>query len=211
MSSVSALGLPSRIRLASLALMKRNSSLNLGRICFAFSSVLVGIGMPLALQAQVNDAKVARDASGIYTGGVSGGRYYVVYDDPLRLSHGGEVPAINGRARVPLKDGKMSSSMSDADLPGNESAAVKGAEKSSNVTRGGKRIVGKAGGSMTFDDGPNKGPWLGSTLSATFSKKGSRWNSEATGTPAAQRNKSDPLLPPDHTKTVSGGMAKGRG
>lgn len=175
----------------------RNRNLLLSALAF------LAAGLP-ALQAQVNERKVERDATGVYNGTASGARYFVTYDDGSP-SHGGSIATISARVRVPVKDGKLSSGISDADLPADR-AAAKGTERRSDVTRGGRRILVRAVGTLNLFEGPSKGIWTGGNVAGTLDDKGPKWKAK-TQASARQRNG----IPPDHTKRVTGMVLQGNG
>jgi hypothetical protein len=162
----------------------------------------------LTVHAQVNEKKIERDAIGVYNGTASGASYYVTYDDGSP-SHGGTIDPISARVRVPVKDGKLSSNFSDADLPSGQAAAA-GSEKRSDVTRNGRRIMVKATGSLNLFESATKGIWTGGLIQGTLDDKGPKWKAN-TKASAKQRNQSDPLLPADHTKKVTGMILQGNG
>lgn len=170
----------------------------------ALSILVILAGGSLALHAQINEKKVERDATGVYRGTASGAKYFVTYDDGSP-SHGGTIATISARVRVPVKDGKLSSSFADADLP-SDRAAASGTEKRSDVIRGGRRILVKAVGTLNLFEGPTKGIWTGGNVAGTLDDKGPKWKAK-TQASARQRNG----LPPDHTKSVTGMLLQGNG
>jgi hypothetical protein len=180
-----------------------------GRSAMMAVVVVVLLGFGSAARAQINESKIERDASGVYSGTGSGARYSVTYDDPLLMPHSGTVDPISARVRVPVKDGALSSGFADSELPAGR-ATAKGAEKRSDVIRGGKRIVVKAIGTLNLFEGPTKGVWTSGLLQGFLDDKGAKWKADTKGS-AQQRNKTDPLLPADHTKRVTGMLLKGNG
>lgn len=175
------------------------------RLTVGFLSAFVVLaGSCLHLEAQVNARKVERDATGVYKGTASGARYQVTYDNGSP-SHGGTVDAVAARARVPVKDGKLSSSFTDSELP-SDRALAKGTERRSDVVRGGRRVIVRAVGTLNLYEGPTKGIWTNGNISGNLDKKGKVWNARTTAS-AQQRNG----LPPDHTKRVTGMNLRGRG
>lgn len=186
--------------------MKRFSNLSplaKGLCSFVFIG-LVGFGGEVT--AQLNEKKVERDATGVYKGRATGGRFYVTYDTNPAGNFDFAAPPGDGKARVPVKDGKLASSMSDDDLPGDGDAKCKGSEQKSKVTRGGQKIAVAAKGTMVTDEGPTHGPWKGGKITGLLLDRGAKWNADAT-CGAYQRNGT----PPDHTRRLKGRMLDGKG
>jgi hypothetical protein len=176
-------------------------------------SSLVAVGLIAGLsilagsaQAQLNEKKIERDASGVYTGNATGGVFTVTYDDPFTPPFSFPAEPGDGKIRVPVKDGKLKTAMSDDALPGEGSASAVGKEQKSKVTRGGKKIIVKAVGTFVTDEGPTHGPWVGGKISGDLTDKGRKWSADTT-CGAYQRNGS----PPDHTRRLSGRVLKGKG
>lgn len=168
------------------------------------------------LQAQVNDRKVLRDATGIYRGGTVGGQYTVTYDDGFPgFTH--EIERDTGKVKVPVKKGLSRSGMRDPNLPSDDGADDNGratgqARQKPRVTRGGKRVVTKvSGGRIRVDDDPRKGDWTGGKTTGRLDKRGKAWNARASNITSLQRNSSVLGSPPDHSKRVSRLGLKGRG
>lgn len=139
------------------------------KLLLAVSLVLPMFSLVTKADAQINERKVERDASGKYKlkrrGGVaifkeSGGTTRVT------------PPTIRADIRVPIKDGGLSTRTKTSDYPGNGKANFKGKEKQSKVKRGGKQINFKAVGISNEDDG--FGQYRGS-VTGTFTEKGSGW------------------------------------
>lgn len=156
--------------------------------------------------AQINEKKIERDASGVYSGSASGGQVSVTYDFTPEFNFSFPADPYSGKVKVPVKDGKLKSNLSSAALPEDGAASLKGKEQKSKVTRGGKKIVVKAAGSgVGIDEDPYKGPWLGGKISGDLTAKGSKWSAN-TSLSAYQRNGSPT---PDHTKRITGYNLKG--
>lgn len=173
---------------------------------FVLAAVILGTG--LSAQAQLNEDKIERDATGIYTGTSGGGQFSQDYIDPLLIDPTPSViPTQGGRARVPVKDGRLSSSISDPDLPGNEKATCSGAEQRSTVLRGGKLISVKAAGQVVLDDGPYHAPWTGASITGTLTDRGAKWNGQTKGS-AREVNSAAPT---PNIKRVSNNSFKGNG
>jgi len=159
-----------------------------------------------AAHAQVNEKKIERDASGIYNGTASGGQVSVTYDDPTEITESFPAYPYDGKVKVPVKDGKLSTKVNDDELPDDGTATLKGKEQKSKVTRGGKKIIVKAAGTgVGIEDNPYHGPWKGGKISGDLSAKGSKWKADAT-LGAYQRNG---YPTPDRTRRVSGYSLKG--
>lgn len=167
--------------------------------CFLSSLLLAGVA-----QAQLNEKKVERDASGLYKGTTSGGTFSVVYDDPMIPGFSFAADPGDGKCKVPVKDGKLGSTLNDPDLHG-EPAVFSGREVKSKVTRGGKKIGVKATGGMTVNEGEGYGPWQGGEIVGDLTEKGPAWNADTTIS-GYQRNGD----PPDHTKSLTGAIVKGK-
>lgn len=161
---------------------------------------------PATAEAQLNEKKIERDATGVYKGNGSGGIFTVTYDNNPAGNFSFPADPGEGKVRVPVKDGKLATSMTDEDLPGDGGAALKGKEQKSKVTRGGSKIIVKAAGTMYTDEGSSHGPWVGGTISGDLVDRGSKWSADAT-CGAYQRNGS----PPDHTRRLSGRKLNGKG
>jgi hypothetical protein len=159
----------------------------------------VSVFLGVSLQAQFNEKKIERDASGLYKGTATGGTMSVTYDNNIGNFSFAADP-YSGKLKVPIKDGKLGLAMSDTDLPGNDFSSFGGKTKQTKVTRGGKKVIAKAIGTLILDEGASKGPWVGASASGDFTDKGSRWKAAAT-CGAYQRN-GFPVA--DHTKRLSG-------
>lgn len=158
-----------------------------------------------AAHAQVNEKKIERDASGIYSGSASGGQVSVTYDFTPENNFSFPADSSAGKVKVPVKDGKLKSKLA-SETPGDGAATLKGKEQKSKVTRGGKKVVVKAAGSgIGLDEDPHKGPWLGGKISGDLTAKGSKWKAN-TKLSAYQRNGTPT---PDHTKRITGHNLKG--
>jgi hypothetical protein len=172
---------------------------------FALAAALLLFG-PAPAQAQLNEKKIERDASGVYKGKGTGGTFFVTYDSNPAGNFDFPADPGTGKVRVPVKDGKLSTSMSDDDLPGDGDATLKGKEQKSKVTRGGSKIIVKAAGTVYTDEGASHGPWVGGQISGDLVDRGSKWNADTT-CGAYQRNGT----PPDHTRKLVGRKLTGKG
>jgi hypothetical protein len=168
------------------------------------------------LQAQVNEKRALRDATGVYRGGTVGGQFTVTYDDgspgfTLNLE------SETGKVTVPVKKGSTASGMKHPDLPSDEGTDDSGraagqVRQVPKVTRGGNRVVSNfTGGRIRVDDDPRKGDWTQGKGTSTFVKRGTAWDARTSNITSLQRNASVPGSPPDHSKRVSGLSLKGRG
>jgi hypothetical protein len=170
------------------------------------TAVILGAGF--SAQAQLNEGKVERDATGIYTGTSGGGSYTFDYVDPMLTDPSPTtIPTESGRARVPVKDGKLSSSLTDSGLPGTGKASISGTEQRSDVKRGGKLVAVKAKGKVELDDGPTQAPWTGGSILGTLTDKGAKWHAQ---TKASARQVNSGATAPN-IQTVSGNTFKGNG
>lgn len=106
------------------------------------------------VDAQVNESRVLRQASGVYQGGLSNSKrvrsdYVVNFEDST------------GKMRVPVTENNFKSNLADDELGGAGKAKISGDGKSANVKRGGKKVnyVIKKGVVDTIQDGhaPIKG------------------------------------------------------
>jgi hypothetical protein len=169
--------------------------------------VILGAGTPV--KAQLNEDKVERDATGVYSGSSGGGRWSMNFADPgMTDPDPGIIPTQTGRVRVPVKDGKLTTTLSDPDLQGNGKASCSGTEQRSDVKRGGKLIMVKAvAGKVSFDDGPTQAPWTGGTIVGTLTDKGAKWAALTKG--SARQVNSTATQP--NIQTVSNNVFKGKG
>jgi len=176
---------------------------------------LFGVGTP-STDAQVNDRRVLRDATGVYRGQSTGGEIAVTYDDGAPGFTMG-VENRSGKVRVPVKKGRTKSRMRHPDMPSDEGfdyngVAVGQARQKPKVTRGGRRVSTRVmGASVRLDDDPRKGPWTQGKCAGNFDKRGKKWNAVARNGSSAQRNSRVLGEPADHTKRITGLMVKGRG
>lgn len=169
------------------------------------------------VSAQLNESKIERDATGIYSGGIKNGKV---------LEAGGGLPAetftttpYTGKVKVPVKDGKLSSVLTDPDVETSDSKAVmKGKEKKSTVQRGGNRVSVEATGTVSLTGSPK---WTGASIKGNIDDKGTKWsgNCEAKGKkvfPAYMFDHdddpmTDDILVPESSFTVSGLDVDGKG
>ncbi|MCB1206405.1 MAG: hypothetical protein KDN18_19255 [Verrucomicrobiae bacterium] len=179
------------------------SKVTIGLSCLIFA---MAFGFVSDATAQLNEKKIERDASGVYKGKGRGGRVYVSYDSNPAGNFNFVPESGDGKVRVPVKDGKLATSMNDNELPGDGDAKCKGSEQKSKVTRGGKKIVVGARGTVVTDEGPTHGPWKGGKITGQLLDRGAKWSAD-TACGAYQRNGD----PPDHTRRLVGRMLDGKG
>lgn len=132
----------------------------------------------LQSQAQSNDRRAERSATGVYKGKLATGTR------TRKLPGGPEVSRISGgqgKLKVPIKDGKLKTSLKDSQLDGSNKAVLKGREKKSTVKRQGKKIAYLAIGEMdVFGDGHN--PYKHGVIKGPFTLRGSKWVANTTTT-----------------------------
>lgn len=85
------------------------------------------------VDAQVNESRVLRQASGVYQGGLTNSKrvrsdYTVNFDNSL------------GKLRVPVTENNFKTNLIDDELAGANQAKIAGDGKTANVKRGGKKI-----------------------------------------------------------------------
>jgi hypothetical protein len=178
---------------------------NAAKGLLALSAALTLFG-PGSAQAQLNEKKIERDASGVYKGQGTGGTFFVSYDTNPAGNFSFAADPSDGKVRVPVKDGKLATSMTDDDLPGSGAATCQGKEQKSKVSRGGAKIAVKAAGTMYTDEGASHGPWVGASIVGDLLDRGSKWSADTT-CGASQRNG----VPPDHTRALVGRKLTGKG
>ncbi len=169
------------------------------------ASVLV-VGFLGQAQAQLNEKRIERDATGVYQGTMSGGRYSRNYTDPSYTDFSDDLHPAAGKARVPVKDGKLSSIVKDSDLPGNDTAKCSGVERRSDVKRGGKAVGIKYTGSVNLDEGTYAN-WTNGMFAGDLNDRGAKWQGRTKG--SAQQNNS--TQSPAHKNKLAGLVFKGRG
>ena len=163
------------------------------------------------LQAQLNEKKVERDASGIYKGSTQGGSLVYVVDGSPSPPYSTDKET--GKFKLPVKDGKASSTLKDSDLPGDGTAACKGKWKKTTVQRGGKKIALKGTGTLAGDNATNS-PWTNGKTSGSLTDRGPKWNAscKVSGIQNVPET-TDPLDPmitfPAYTAIMSGLLVKG--
>lgn len=121
--------------------------------------------------AQLNEKKIERDASGIYKGTIKKGKFTASTpgETPSTLTTGTEP----GKIKVPVKEGNLSTSLTDSDLP--SKAKLKGKEKKSKVQRGGDRIATKAVGTVAVPPSPM---WVNCSITGNLDDKGAKWKGD---------------------------------
>ena len=130
--------------------------------------------------AQLNEAKVERDASGIFKGKMGNAMITFFQDGNPPMAHPTPTEVYTGKIKVPVKDGKLSTNLNDDDLEGPSSAGLRGKEQRSKVTRGGKKIACKASGIIdpSVAEDPN---WSNCGIKGDLTDKGSKWVAKAEG------------------------------
>lgn len=125
--------------------------------------------------AQLNEDKVKRDASGVFSGKVEGGSLTIVGDAG---SPPFSPPAARGRARLRFKNGRQQGSTTHPRLEGNDRVVLGGAFQRLDVKRGGKQINVKGRGTAN-DDNDGFGVWEGNA-SGVINERGENWKGEGT-------------------------------
>jgi hypothetical protein len=186
---------------------------------FLFSLSILGCSALIGeASAQLNESKIERDATGIYSGGIKAGKV---------LEAGGGLPSetftttpYTGKVKVPVKDGKLSTVLTDPDVETSDSKAVmKGKEKKSTVQRGGNRVSVEATGTVSLTGSPK---WTGASIKGNIDDKGTKWTGdcEAKGKKVFPPYMFDPdddpmtdnsYLVPESSFTVSGLDVDGKG
>lgn len=183
---------------------------------FAFVALVFFAASVPDLQAQVNEKRVLRDATGVYRGGTAGGKFTVTYDDGSP-GFSFMLERETGKIQIPVKKGTTKSGMRHPDLPADDGADDNGraagqAKQAPRVTRGGSRVVSRISAArIRVDDDPRKGDWVQGKGSSTFLKRGKAWDARTSTITSLQRNASVLGSPPDHTKRISGLSLKGQG
>ena len=142
------------------------------------AALLVFAALQINGFAQLNEDRITRDATGVYTGKIFGGTMNWV--DAMGVPgtpFGG--PTNLGRARVPVDEGNNSSVLRDNEVGGDDSATVKGKAKNATILRGGKLIrTGGRGGAVN----PGSGSSLtGAKADGTFTDRGPKWQANFGG------------------------------
>ena len=149
--------------------MKKNSThLLLGGL--AVGIAITGLSTPEA-SAQLNERRVERQATGVYKGRTKNGKR-IFFNGNTRTGSGTPHNAA-GKLKVPVKDGRLATSLKDSQLPGNDRTKIRGREQKSNVRRNGNKIAVKAKGYQdVYGDsyGKMRGDIRGNLL-----KRGSSW------------------------------------
>ena len=155
-------------------------------------------------RSDLNEARVLRDASGVYTGQATGGMYHITYDDGSPgFSFTGHPADFKELAR--FKEGRSAGTITDDDLSG-DGAGQGAATQKPNVVRGGRRIILRIS-NIVFeeDESDHLGQWRGGRADGTVDDKGAQWRANSTAS-ASQRNGN----PPDHTRRVTGRRIAGK-
>lgn len=175
----------------------------------ALAAALLLSCAPLA-QAQLNEKKIERDASGIYTGAIQGGALVYI---------SGGVPSTpyitqkeTGKFKLPVKDGKANSTLKDTDLP-EGSAACQGKWKKTKVQRGGKKIALQGTGTLDADNETNT-KWTNGKTSGSLTDRGTKWNADCkVGARQDVPEQVDPMDPmttyPAYTQIITGLKVEG--
>lgn len=159
------------------------------------------------LQAQLNENKIERDASGIYRGAIQGGALVYI---------SGGVPSTpyithkeTGKFKLPVKDGKANSTLKDTDLP-EGSAACQGKWKKTKVQRGGKKIALQGTGTLDADNETNT-KWTNGKTSGSLTDRGPKWNADCKVSARQDvPEQGDPMDPyPGYTQIITGLKVEG--
>lgn len=160
----------------------------------------------VSAEADINDKKVLRDASGVFKGRIVGGTYSVVYDSGVPAPFSFTGPTMDFKERARLKDGSSSGKITDDDLEGDGSAKTRGTQDT-RITRSGQRVILKViKGYLNENNEPTKGPWTNGKTKGNLDDRGSSWKGSLIAS-GRQRNGN----PPDHTRTVTGRKISGNG
>lgn len=141
--------------------------------------LLTGILLALCgtAQAQLNEKKITRDATGIYKGKISGGSMtYIPVEGESSTFPG---PDSFGKTKVPIKKGKSTVGVRDNDIQGDGSALGTGKAKDPDVSRNGKKIKYTARGSV--DNPAGETSLEGGAVKGTFKSRGSKWIASLKG------------------------------
>ncbi len=147
------------------------------RVAAILSGVLFTFFTTGGVFGQVNEKAVLRDATGVYTGTIRGGRMDYVFEDGSVSP--GTGPTNQGKVKVPVKPGKASTPLVDNELEGAGKARIQGRSKKPRVTRGGKQVRMVATGDIT---NPSAGEPLENARSVgTFQDRGRSWIAKSKG------------------------------
>lgn len=138
--------------------------------CLGAAVFLVQFGTMEKADAQVNTAKVLREATGKYKLVRKGGT--AKFDDGMNPPTIVTPPTIRGTTKVPVKSKRPVMRMRDTEFPGSGVAVYRGTRKRAKVNGAGNRISYLVTGTGDEDDG--FGLYRGSTK-GTFRKRGTRW------------------------------------
>jgi hypothetical protein len=125
--------------------------------------------------AQLNEDKVLRDASGVFTGRVGGGSLTV--PGSMGATPYSPPPA-RGKARLLFKDGRQRGATTHPMLDGNDRVVLVGAFRKLDVRRGGKEIVVNGRGTAN-DDSDGFGVWSGNAT-GLLKDQGRNWRGGGT-------------------------------
>jgi hypothetical protein len=136
-------------------------------------AIFTGAGL-INAEAQLNENKVKRDATGIYKGSTKNvTRTRLVPGDSNEVSR---LEGANGKVRFPVKSPKPTTKVVDNELDGSGRGKFSGKEKRSAVKRGGNLISYLANGTFDiFGDGHNV--YRGS-VKGQIKDRGSKWVSD---------------------------------
>jgi hypothetical protein len=137
-------------------------------ISILFSVVWIG-----KADAQVNENRVQRQASGIYKGRFSNIKRVRVVPNHSRETI--RIDNSSGKMRVPVTERTVKTKLNDEDLPGSGRAKIKGDGKKAKVTRGGKKIAYSVNKGImdTLRDGHR--PIKQGTANGSMVLKGNSW------------------------------------
>lgn len=136
-------------------------------------AVFSGAGL-INAEAQLNETKVKRDATGVYRGSTKNvTRTRIVPNHPNEVTR---YEGANGKLRFPVKSPRPSTRVKDNELDGDGKGKFKGKEKRSAVKRGGNLISYLADG--TFDIFGDGHKVYRGTVKGQIKDRGSKWVSD---------------------------------
>ena len=129
------------------------------------------------VNAQLNEKRIQRQATGVYTGQVSGiTRTRLVPDhDPETILY----DDAQGKMKVPVREKKVKSTVVDDQIEGDGAAQIAAKGKSVKVKKGGKKLkyAANRGSFDAVNDGHN--PVTNGTANGTMVQRGKKWNASA--------------------------------
>lgn len=164
--------------------------------CLGASVFLFLVGTMDKADAQVNTARVLREATGKYKLVRKGGT--AKFDDGMNPPMIVTPPTVRGTTKIPVKSNRPVMRMKETEFPGSGVAIYRGKRKRAKVNGAGNQISYLASGTGDEDDG--FGLYRGSTK-GTFRKRGTRWTAALVMASVQAQGGT--------TKTVSGLKIKG--